>query len=847
MSNLAICTIVSKNYLPFARTLARSFHQYNQGRVFVLLVDRIDGYFKPEEEPFELIEIEKLRSCIPDFDRFCFQYTILELNTGVKPFLLEYLFKNYNLDRLIYFDPDILITNSLKDLSKFLDQYSIVLTPHLTEPIDDHCYPGEIEILQAGTYNLGFIALSNTPNVMAMLRWWQKRCYNQCIVAIEKGLFVDQKWIDLLPGFFNEVLILRHPGYNVAYWNYHCRKVCMRYENIYVNEEPSYFLHFSGFNPEDIKPISKHQNRFTIDRLQEMTPVFKLYSSQVLNNGWKDCKEWPYAFGYFDNGVRIPDFVRRRYMEMGEGVKKFGNPFSAEIYSSNYFKWLQEYIDGETPHISRLMYELYKIRPDVQQVFPDILGQDRDRFWIWVTTSGKKEYQLDDLFFEKVMDAKEGGRKKISARYYMLKFVNRTKSAGGAISKKIFGYHHPVVDQLRRLNRLLNRKFMIASKPQIVRKSISATKVNREIGVNIAGYINSEHGVGEAVRANIRAIEAAGIPYVLNNIPSSSRQEDDTYKTFSPNNPYNVNLININADQVPVLYQQKGEEYFKGKYNIGYWFWELSDFPEEWVDRFKYFNEIWAASQFCVDSISKISPIPVIRIPLSIQIKKLDPIKRSYFDIDIKEGSYVFLFIFDFLSYLERKNPFALINAFKLAFKPAEDVQLVLKCSNPNWNLAALQKINEEVQGCRVTLIDSYLTKKEVNSLISLSDCYISLHRSEGFGLPLAEAMYMGKPVIATAYSSNMDFMNVNNSFLVKYKLVEIEKDIGPYKAGSVWAEPDIYHAAEMMRFVYENRELSAQTGRVASEDIKNQFNPHVIGERISYRIKIIKTLGNNR
>jgi glycosyltransferase involved in cell wall biosynthesis len=142
-------------------------------------------------------------------------------------------------------------------------------------------------------------------------------------------------------------------------------------------------------------------------------------------------------------------------------------------------------------------------------------------------------------------------------------------------------------------------------------------------------------------------------------------------------------------------------------------------------------------------------------------------------------------------------------------------------------------------KGLNVRIVDKYLVKDELHSLMSLSDCYVSLHRSEGFGLTLAESMYMGKPVIATAYSGNMDFMTVNNSFPVKYTLIEIEKDTGPYKKGNVWADPDIGHAAEMMDFVYRNREIAAQIGQTASRDIRTLYSPSAIGRRAKERIDL--------
>lgn len=262
MGGLAICTIISKNYLSFARVLTDSFLKHNEGgRVFVLLVDRIEGYFNPNEEAFELIAIEELKDEIPHFWRFCFQYTQLELNTAVKPYLLKYLLKKYNLKKLIYFDPDILITDSLDELSKLLNSHSILLTPHLTSPIEeDGCEPSEKGILTAGVYNLGFIALANTGISRGFLEWWKKRTYNDCLVAPERGFSIAQKWIDLVPGIFEGVYILREPGYNASYWNLYERKIQIEEENIYVNGKPLYFFHFSGYEPQksrylNIRPV----------------------------------------------------------------------------------------------------------------------------------------------------------------------------------------------------------------------------------------------------------------------------------------------------------------------------------------------------------------------------------------------------------------------------------------------------------------------------------------------------------------------------------------------------------------------------------------------------------------
>lgn len=428
---------------------------------------------------------------------------------------------------------------------------------------------------------------------------------------------------------------------------------------------------------------------------------------------------------------------------------------------------------------------------------------------------------------------------------WMFGFVNGAKGLLGRWAKALLGDFHPVVNRLRRWNSAFDRMLMrMYRTPRAAKRTPGqASYSTQATGANIAGFIESGHGVGEAVRSNIRAFDAAKIPYVLNNVESAARQAAADFSVFSDSNPYAINLIHVNAEQVPEFFLQKGRRYFDGKYNVGYWVWELADFPREWVAYFDHYHEIWTASQFCVDAISKVAPIPVVRVPHAIHMEKINALPLGHFGL--RDDTFVFLSAFDFLSFFERKNPLALIRAFRQAFGADEKVQLVLKCSNSSANAKAFERMKEFTKGSRVTIIDAFLPKGDLNALFSLADCYVSLHRAEGFGLPLAEAMYLGKPVLATGYSGNIDFMTVNNSFLIKYRLLEIEEDIGPYRKGSVWADPDVDHAAELMRYVYEHRETGQQIGGVASEDIRSQYSPGQIGHRIRERMRVIASLGH--
>jgi len=367
--------------------------------------------------------------------------------------------------------------------------------------------------------------------------------------------------------------------------------------------------------------------------------------------------------------------------------------------------------------------------------------------------------------------------------------------------------------------------------------SITSAPAKIPFGVNLAGHFASEKGVGEAARASVRALQAVGIPYVLNNFTDSlSVNQDTAYAAFDEDNPYSFNLIQVNADQAPAFAGQKGLKYFEERYNIGYWFWELSEFPAEWQSSFLYFDEIWVASDFVLDSISRAAPIPVTKIPLSLPttLAIRDDLTRAYFNIP--DDKFVFTFIYDFNSVSRRKNPLGLIEAFKRAFTPKDDALLILKCAHSAEHLAELETLQRAAQGVNVQMIDQVLSRDELNTLLAQTDCYVSLHRSEGFGLTLAEAMLLGKPVIATGYSSNTDFMTATNSFLVKYHLTEIDQDYGPYKKGCVWAEPDLDHAAELMRYVYRNPESALKIGSQARQDIAD-LHPQRVGNVIKERL----------
>jgi len=336
-------------------------------------------------------------------------------------------------------------------------------------------------------------------------------------------------------------------------------------------------------------------------------------------------------------------------------------------------------------------------------------------------------------------------------------------------------------------------------------------------GVNIFGYVRAESGVGEHTRLLVATVREAGLDYAV--IPFTktlSRQAVD-FSDFGAGQPeYDVNIIGVNADQMDVFVEHFGAETLEGRYNIALWAWEVEEFPDWMAANARWVDEVWANSSFSAAAISKRIDRPVLPFPLPIRTPAPRP--RSRLELGLPE-SFLFLFCFDFDSVFERKNPLGVLEAFKMAFPDGQGVHLLLKSINGDRHPDSRARLEAAVDGCRaITFRDGYVTAEAQDSLLAACDAYVSLHRAEGFGLTMAEAMALGKPVIATAYSGNLDFMNDGNSWLVPFGLVAIGEGRGPYPAACSWAEPDLRQAARMMEAVARQPELvRSRTASIAN------------------------------
>jgi len=329
----AACTIVSLNYLPYARTLCESFLSFHPDHAFyVLLVDRIPEGVDLSHEKFKLVLVEDLG--IPNFPSVAFKYGILELNTNVKPTFLKRILDE-GADQVLYFDPDILIYSTLDPVYAVLRTSGIGLIPHCTSPNESGRY-AESLLLIAGVFNLGFIGLSKSEETERFLKWWEHRCLTLGYSERWAGLFVDQKWINLVPCYFDSVHVLKDPGCNVAYWNLHERVIEKRGAAWVVNGSvPLTFFHFSGMSVNGGNTISKHSEQFDLASRPDLAPLFADYRERLVRNGIGDAASHRYAFGYFDNGALVTKLQRAIFAANLERFS-YGNPFDCQ---GPFYKW----------------------------------------------------------------------------------------------------------------------------------------------------------------------------------------------------------------------------------------------------------------------------------------------------------------------------------------------------------------------------------------------------------------------------------------------------------------------------------------------------------------------------
>lgn len=780
-------TICSCNYLAHALTLRSSFLKHHPNADFrIVVADEPDAEVRAMLDGVTFIEGRDIG--IPTYFDMAYRYNIVEFNTAIKPASILYMFRTTGCDRVYYIDPDIYVLQPWTHIAELLDAgASAVVTPHITAPLEDKFDPDDFRIMRTGIYNLGFIAFRGTPQSIAFVEWWGRKMLKDCRTDLAEGIFQDQKYIDLITCFVDNVGVLRHPGYNIAYWNLPHRVVERRDGMWTANTQPIHFFHFSGVTPDNKKVFSKHQNRYpSTDVLGELRDLVFEYTDKVEANAHVRFKETPYRYGFLTDGTPVTQDMRSIYArEMAPSEATYTELFSPVFDLYNRASPRVPAFEGIP--FTRMMDQVWLSRRDLQTAF-DVTTRDGQRgFLNWYVDTAAREHRVSE----------------------------------------------PCIAPIRRAKARLEGRFEEA----VVRPTGGPT------GATVFGFLAAESGVGEGGRRTLAALRAVGVPSVGRLMRASAFKEASTVEGgfLAGPSPYPIHLFQINADNTAHLPELVGIDDLEGRYKIGIWAWELAHFPSAWGPAFDQVDEVWAVSEFVAHSVRQATSKPVIVMhhPVSIGIA-MPGHDRQYFDLP--SDKLVALVAFDFNSYAERKNPWAAIEVFRrVSARLPGKAHLVIKAHGRSEDDSSRLALRAAVDGrSDVTLIDRVLTRDEMDGLQAACDIFMSLHRSEGFGLNIAECMGHGKVVIATSYSGNVDFLDTGCGAPVGFGMIPVGTDAYPFSAGQWWAEPDLDEAATWLEKAVEDQAWRRAIGRAASLRVADQLSYRRIGERMRARIESI-------
>jgi glycosyltransferase involved in cell wall biosynthesis len=827
-----ITTVIARNYLPQARVLARSFAAHHpQGRVVVLVLDA-PGDGMRDDEPFEVIAPEALfaEADQRELRRLATIYNVMELATALKPFLLRHLLTVAGAPSATYLDPDIEVFAPLDDIAQAAEHHGIVLTPHRLTPVPaDGGQPDEQVFSQSGAYNLGFVAVSAAA--LPFLDWWADRCRRDCIHAVPEGLFVDQRWVDVGAAYFAPHL-LRDPGCNAAYWNLDERSLIRVAGGHAVGGSPLRFLHYSGYDPDEPHLLTCYhagRPRVLLSEHPALRALCDDYGARLRDDGWDECRKLDYGRAFAANGMVLDGLMRRvfrqellrreRTLEHDVGsVDDLPDPYDPEEVDA-FVELLRTPFPGSAaPRIPRYLHALHHSRPDVQAACPDLVGLAGNHYLAWIREVGQRDLGLAPEVIPAPHEI-EGAAEPPGPTSPGVRLVGYLQAElgmgelGRAMDAALRAAGEPVVTVTETVT--WSRQRHRHGDP--VRPSDGDVVDASEGGAVIDGAVGAVNGRGDV--ADVGDEGGAGDVSGLGKVGGVG----------------DVNLVCVNADRLPVVIDRLGGAFTRGRHTIGVWAWEVEQFPGVLHGSARLVDEVWTCSAHARRAIAAAVDVPVHTVPPPVL--ESAPSRRSRQDLGLPDG-FVFLFCFDFFSVSERKNPAGLVEAFRRAFAPGEGPQLVIKAINGRAALPDLERLRMVI-GDRpdVHIVDRYYDAPDQRALIGACDAYVSLHRAEGFGYTMAEAMLAGRPVIATGYSGNLEFMDERNSFLVGHDLVAIPPGCDPYPAGSVWAEPDLDEAAQLMRRVHDDPVGAAAVAARGRQDIRRFHSPEARAPLVAARL----------
>ncbi|HEY2572156.1 MAG TPA: glycosyltransferase [Solirubrobacteraceae bacterium] len=807
--------------LPRARVLARSLRRHQPDwPLRVMLIGREDAITATARAESSL----DIRSASQELDLDVETLLARHDEEDLTILLLGHLLLRHaerTSEPVVHLPSSAWLLGDLTPLQSELASHAAVFVPRVLEDLpEDGLEPTLEQLDRVGRIDDTVLAVDGGPDSRELLAWW--------IAQVERTLgsldaFAvgarpeDRPWLarflELAPARF-AAGVLEDPGMNLSLWNLHERGLRESGDGaITVGGAPVRLFNLLGFDPDRPYRLAANASRARISRSAPLRGLVERYAVELREAGWRDADHRHDVGRSLGEGLVYDDSLRAIYsraLALGEGLEDLFSAGGAHAFLA----WLQ----GPAPRgagqgITRyVFYRVSRERPDVLRAFPDLDGDDGPRYAAWCWAFGRDELTIPDRF----MPPRPPGVSAPAAR----------TTAAQRPAEQAPSPARPV------------------AQPQPPTPGTEAAGVDADrLAVRLTGYLGHTLGLGAAARGYVQALGSAGVPVSTVTVPLhhlelpvklSEAYGRHGFEDIVQHGGHGFEIVAVNADELPSFVERLGEDYFEGP-RIGIWGWETNSIPPRWQRAFSLVSEVWVYSRFMAENIGAVAPVPVVALPPPVQRpeRPAAPLR-----LGVPDG-FLFLFVFDYLSTVQRKNPVGLIEAFKRAFAPDDGPQLLIKTINGPLRPLSEEEVLWAADGRDdIHVIDRSLTGDELNGLMAACDCYVSLHRAEGFGLTLAEAMAIGKPVIATGYSGNVDFMNEHNSYLVDYAIGRVGPECEIYPPEGEWAQPSIEHAAERMREVYKDREEGARRGRQAAEDIARALSPQAAGLAMRRRLQ---------
>jgi glycosyltransferase involved in cell wall biosynthesis len=823
---MQIISIASMSTLPRARVLAASLRRHAPHiALTVMLIAREHSVASLASEETSLRIASVAQELNVDVEALLARHSEEDLAVLLAPHALLHRLER-DAEPVAHFPSGAWLLAGLEPIEALLEERGVVLVPRLAGELpDDGLEPSYEQLERAGRVDDTVIAVDASARAKSFLRWWGAHVQLTLgsLDALEVGARPeDRPWLarflELAPARFSTA-VLNDPGSNLGAWNLHEHVLAAdRADGAGVlvdGSGPLRFLNLPGFDPDHPHRLAPNASRARVSRSPVLRALCERYALELREAGWNDSEHRHEIGRRLFGGLVYDDALRAIYARALALGEDFGDIFS-EPGTKAFLSWLEQPAPrGAAYGINRyILYRVSRERADVLRTYPDLDGEDAEDFVTWCWEFGRQELSIPDRFMPPRDDA------------------GRSTFAVVAPAKTPQIREHG--DDDRRTIAVAQAKPNGSEAPQ---------ERSAELAVRLTGYMGHTLGLGAAARGYVDALDTVGVPVSTVSVPLhhlalpvalEEAYGRHGFDDLVHDGRHGFEIVAVNADELPDFVARLGEDYFEGP-RIGIWGWETNSIPPRWQRAFKLVQEIWVYSQFMAENIGSQAPVPVLALPPPVQ-RPSEPVPPLR--LDVPDG-FLFLFVFDYLSTVQRKNPVGLIEAFKLAFAPGEGPQLLIKTIN-----APLRPLSEEellwaAHGREeIHVVDRSLSRSELNGVMAGCDCYVSLHRAEGFGLTLAEAMAIGKPTIATAYSGNVDFMNDANSYLVDYTIGRVGPECEIYPPEGEWAEPSIEHAAELMRRVHRAGEEASRKGERAQADIAELLSPEATGMRMRRRLE---------